>query len=693
MRAIGTSILSLVGGLDKVFIIPPFQRNYDWSKEQCDELFDDIVKAYKSGTSHYLGNVVYYMGKNSSASFNELILVDGQQRITTILLLLCAIRDYYKEEDLKINARYLINDTDIEKFRIKLKQTSYDYDAFAAVIDGRNLQSVDHQSNVIKNYKRFIELLKLCEIEPKFIYDTIQKLEVVDVNLEISDDLGKVQTVFEKINSTGKKLQPSDLIRNYLLLAPTSSQQEELYNNYWTKLEQQLGNDNISRFAKYYLITKLYEDVQNDNIYKSFKEYFDNNNSPHVEILNDMLKYSEFFSWMVNENCPNEKLNITIEILNLLKTDDLYPLYFILFEKLYFNNIEELKKIMDLLSDFMLRYRIVSPSGGGGALRSSIYSLIEKIVGEIIELNYDSILFELSNSATPASRFPDNDEFKAQLKNSVYIAYARALLYKLELIERYNIPVKLSKITIEHLMPQTRTKWWIDYLGGIDETERIYNTYLNCIGNLAPISGSYNSRNSNNSWDEKRENLRNVQFVITSLVANSPTWKEDDIIKRNEEIAAKACRLITGPLKREREYESRDSSADFESGIYSLSDIVTPMSGCTLENLIYEGREYTITKWIELLPMVCEILYEIDPSIINNATINNTIHKATSKQRYNEKDPILSTVPSYLITPIKLANANIYVEGCLSSDRTRFYVKQVLDLYGMADRFQICVRN
>ena len=693
MRAIGTSILSLVGGLDKVFIIPPFQRNYDWSKEQCDELFDDIVKAYKSGTSHYLGNVVYYMGKNSSASFNELILVDGQQRITTILLLLCAIRDYYKEEDLKINARYLINDTDIEKFRIKLKQTSYDYDAFAAVIDGRNLQSVDHQSNVIKNYKRFIELLKLCEIEPKFIYDTIQKLEVVDVNLEISDDLGKVQTVFEKINSTGKKLQPSDLIRNYLLLAPTSSQQEELYNNYWTKLEQQLGNDNISRFAKYYLITKLYEDVQNDNIYKSFKEYFDNNNSPHVEILNDMLKYSEFFSWMVNENCPNEKLNITIEILNLLKTDDLYPLYFILFEKLYFNNIEELKKIMDLLSDFMLRYRIVSPSGGGGALRSSIYSLIEKIVGEIIELNYDSILFELSNSATPASRFPDNVEFKAQLKNSVYIAYARALLYKLELRERYNIPVKLSKITIEHLMPQTRTKWWIDYLGGIDETERIYNTYLNCIGNLAPISGSYNSRNSNNSWNEKRENLRNVQFVITSLVANSPTWKEDDIIKRNEEIAAKACRLITGPLKREREYESRDSSADFESGIYSLSDIVTPMSGCTLENLIYEGREYTITKWIELLPMVCEILYEIDPSIINNATINNTIHKATSKQRYNEKDPILSTVPSYLITPIKLANANIYVEGCLSSDRTRFYVKQVLDLYGMADRFQICVRN
>lgn len=693
MRAIGTSILSLVGGLDKVFIIPPFQRNYDWSYEQCDELFDDIVKAYKTKTTHYLGNIVYYMGKNSGASFNELILVDGQQRITTILLLLCAIRDYSKQEDLKINSRYLINDTDIEKFRIKLKQTSYDYDCFAAVIDGRNLQEVDQQSNVIKNYKRFIELIKNSEIEPKDIYDTIQKLEVVDVNLEISDDLGKVQTVFEKINSTGKKLQPSDLIRNYLLLASTSVEQEKLYNNYWTKLEQQLGNDNISKFAKYYLITKLYEDVQNDNIYKSFKVYFDANNSPHVDILNDMLKYSEFYSWFINESCPDEKLNITIEILNLLKTDDLYPLYYILFEKLYSNNKDELRKIMDLISDFMLRYRIVSPSGGSGALRSSIYGLVEKIVGEIITLDYDSILFELSNSPTPASRFPSNDEFKAQLKNSVNIAYARALLYKMELIEKSNIPVKLSKITIEHLMPQTRTKWWIDYLGGEEETERIYNTYLNCIGNLAPISSSYNSKNSNKPWNEKVENLKNVQFVITSSIAINETWKEQDIINRNEDISERACREITGPLKREREYKSREATTEFETGVYSLSDIVTPMSGTTLENLIYEGKEYNVTKWFELLPMVCEILYDIDSNILNTATIDNTIHKATSKQRYNEKDPILSSVPNYLVTPIKLKNANIYVEGCLSSDRTRYYLKQILDLYGLADRFKICVRN
>ena len=406
-----------------------------------------------------------------------------------------------------------------------------------------------------------------------------------------------------------------------------------------------------------------------------------------------MLKYSEFYSWIITENCPDEKLNITIEILNLIKTDDLYPLYFILFEKLYNNNIDELRKIMNLISDFMLRYRIVSPSGGGGALRSSIYGLVEKIVGDIVKPSYDSILFELSNSPTPASRFPSNEEFKNQLKNSVNTVYARALLYKMELIEKSNIPVKLNKITIEHLMPQTRTKWWIDYLGGDEETERIYNSYLNCIGNLALISGSYNSKNSNRPWNEKIENLKDVQFIITSSTASNSTWKEQDIINRNEDISERACNEIIGPLKREREYESREATSEFETGIYSLSDIVTPMSGTTLENLIYEGKEYNVKKWRELLPTVCEILYDIDSNTLNTATIDNTIHKATSKQRYNEKDPILCSVPNYLVDPIKLKNANIYVEGCISSDRTRYYVKQILDLYGLTDRFQICVRG
>ena len=218
MKASETNVLSFIGGLDKVFIIPPFQRNYEWSKKQCEELFHDIEKAYYKKKTHYLGNVVYYFGENNGAEFQELILVDGQQRISTIVLLLCAIRDCEKDSDFKdkVTSRYLKNDTKNDKFRIRLKQTSYDYQSFISVVEKKPVQN--DESNIVKNYNIFLDLLNKTEIPLNEIYNTIQKLEIVGVNLQIENDLETIQTIFEKINSTGKPLSPADLIRNYLLI-------------------------------------------------------------------------------------------------------------------------------------------------------------------------------------------------------------------------------------------------------------------------------------------------------------------------------------------------------------------------------------------------------------------------------------------------------------------------------------------
>ena len=689
MRAVNTNVLSFIGGLDKVFIIPPFHRHYEWSIEQCDELFFDIIKAFETHKSHYIGNVVYYLGKNTGASFSEFILVDGQQRITTILLLLCAIRDLINDEEVKIDSRYLKNDTKDEKFRIKLKQTSFDSLAFSNIIEGRNISESEKKSNIVKNYERFIELLKNCTIEPIEIYNTIQKLEIVDVNLEITDDLRSVQTVFEKINSTGKKLEPADLIRNYLLLSNSAEEQEQLYNNYWVKLESILDNANVSRFSRDYLITKILDDVPNENVYKMFKEYFDGVNMSHVSILEDMLKYSEYFSWLKNANSSDEKINNHIEFLNLLKTDDLYPLYLILFERLYKKNIEELRRILNLISDFMLRYRIVSPSGGGGALRTAIHDLMDKLINNAINVSYNDILFELSNSSTPANRFPTDEDFKNALMTGVNTTYARALLYKMEFIETNNIPVSLSKVTIEHLMPQTLSQWWINYYGGEEEAKRIYNQYLNCIGNLAPISSIYNIKNSNKPWEKKVENLRNVQFVITSSVSKYTDWKEEEIISRNEEISDKACNDIISPLKRSRPYETKIAISEFEPGLYPMSDIITPMNGTSPNVIVYNGIEYYIANWKDLVPTICNIVKEIDPVLFNEIVDENKIHKSTSTHGNNVKDPIITKNKELLKGSIKLNESELYVEGVLSSSRARFYAKRLLDYYELTDSFQI----
>ena len=274
MKASETSVLNFIGGLDKVFIIPPFQRNYEWSNKQCEELFSDIENAFKKQKTHYLGNVVYYFGDNNGAEFQELILVDGQQRISTIVLLLCALRDCEKDAEFqsKITTRYLKNDTSIDKFRIRLKQTSYDYQSFLSVIEKTPIK--DENNNIIKNYKCFLRLLNETTISLVDIYNTIQKLEIVGVNLQIENDLETVQTIFEKINSTGKPLSAADLMRNYLLISKSPTEQQRLYDNYWVNIETTVGNEFISRLAKNYLVIKTYDDVANEEIYSIFKEYF-----------------------------------------------------------------------------------------------------------------------------------------------------------------------------------------------------------------------------------------------------------------------------------------------------------------------------------------------------------------------------------------------------------------------------------
>ncbi len=694
MKATETTVLNFIGGLDKVFIIPPFQRNYEWNYEQCEELFQDIIEAYNKGKAHYLGNIVYYKGKNDGAIYSELILVDGQQRITTILLLLCALRDSFPVDDdtvRSINNRYLLNDILGNEFRVRLKQTSYDTNTFMSVIYKTPIENKNN--NVFKNYTFFLKLINECGISPVDLYKTIPKLEVVDVNLQIENDLNAVQTVFEKINSTGKKLTPADLIRNYLLLAQTSAEQERLYEDYWVKIEQLVSNNNISKFARDYLIINIFEDVTEVKTYKMFKEHFIENNALKIDILKDMYKYAQYFRWLKFEECPNPKINAIIKYLNYIKTDDIYPLYLYLFDKLYKENSTELTKILRLLSDFMIRYRIVSPSGGGGSLRSVIHQLLENLNSGAIQASYENIYFELSNSNMPSGRYPDDEEFKTALMNSVGINYAKTVLLRIEETETKNAPTELNKVTIEHIMPQTLSPWWIEHLMGAENAEKISQKYLNCIGNLTPISQGYNSKISNNPWHDKAKELQNVQFKITTELSSNTSWNEKNIEARNRDLAERACKALTPPLLRTRKYQAKNASNDFTDGVYPISDLTTPMSGATPESIIYEDNNYEVTTWRDLLCVICSLAHNIDKSLFHEIVQKNTIHKSTSKKNYPKKDPIITDDYNLLGEANPIKGSVYFSEGNISSDRVRVYAKQLLDIYGVTDRFQISVKS
>jgi len=689
MKATETTLLKFIGGLDKSFIIPPFQRNYTWGEAQCKELYDDIIQSCDSGKAHYLGNLIYYEGKRSGASFTEIILVDGQQRVTTILILLCAIRDLIEDSSMKekINRRYLINDSNEDMYRIRLKQTAYDSGSFTSIIDKEPPENSDN--NVAKNYNLFIKLIKESEIDPVLIYEAIPKLEVVEINLQASDELESVQKVFEKINSTGKPLTPADLIRNLLLLTNSASDQEKLYTKYWTKIEETLQGDNISRFARDFIIMKIFNDVPEKQIYKLFKEYFYGINARNEEILDEMNRYSKYYAWIRFENCPDKGINRCIKMLNILKTDDVYPLYLHLLFNMYDNQKNELHRIFNLLTDYMLRYRIVTPSSGGGALRSVVQELLESLISGTVDLSFEAVLFELSNSTAYTGRFPDDDDFKKSLMSNVNPSYARVLLLKIEAHETQNIPVEISEVTVEHLMPQKLSGWWKTYLGGVDEADIIHRELLNCIGNLTPVSQSYNSTMSNKPWDYKWNNLRDVQFTITSEVADKYIkWGKENILKRNLSMANRAIKIIKGPLPRTRPIRTNNTE-EYSPGVYSLSDTSAPMNGSTPIAIRYDNRVIECTRWRDMLVVLSSELIRINQQQFGRVVADNSIHKATSKKNFPQKDPIFSTNAELLVEPMNIQNSSYYCEGCLSNIRARVYAKQLLGQFDCIDDFYI----
>ena len=695
MKAVDSKISSFIGNSDRVFIIPPFQRNYAWSINQCEELFSDIVDSYYKNNSHYIGNIVYYEGANNSASFNEFILIDGQQRITSILLLLLAIHNKLPNNDYNKQAiynRYLTNSIGPEKRRVKLKQTENDEDIFDKIVQNQSLTEDEKKSKIFENYNYFMQ--KLDEIEKNIplldFYNTIGNLSIVDLNLQ-DNDLEAVQKIFEKINSTGKPLTTADLIRNYLLIAQTADEQLRLYKNYWVKIEKLYQDTElISDFAKHYLITKRSDWVEEDKMYATFKSYFSNVDITKEKVLGEMLRLSKFYNWFKYANSENSNINMMLKELNILKSDDMYCLLLIIFDKLYYSDIAELIKILDLLVDFMIRYRIVSLSNGSADLRSTLYNLLNKITSEEIELNYENTKRVLSNSPSPNGRFPNDEEFKNALQSKVNTSYAKALLYKMEYKSTRNIQVDIDKITIEHILPQTMSDEWKLYLGGDDKSMIIHNTYLNCVGNLAMLSASYNSSNSNKMWSFKKNILKECQFMLTQEVSKYDEWTEINIKDRHENLSKKAIELISGPCPREVEYTSMESSEEFTPGIYDITDKKLNVTGKSIKSLIINNDVYTIYNWKDIIPKLCEKLYEIDSKKLQEVMSTNKIHKSTSKRNYPfGKDPIFAFDKKYLVSEYYFEPLNCYVECSLSASASCGYACDLLRAFKMEAKVKI----
>lgn len=696
MKLAEVSITDFISGDDKVFIIPPFQRNYSWTKQNCKELFDDLIgllRAKNKQKNHYFGNIIYFNGENQGATSREFILIDGQQRVSTVLLLLCALRDIArtKSDDFlanQIERRYLLtNERNPEDtFRVRLKQTAYDAESFSSIVKNEPKNS---NSDIYRNYEFFKESIKNCGFTPSEILDAISQLMIIEINLDIQNDLTAVQKIFEKINSTGRPLTAGDLIRNFLLITKSTKEQERLYKNYWVKIEEQISNEYIPLFAKSFLVLHLCSEIKNENeIYLKFKDYF--NDTEHEIILQEMKRYAQYFHYFIFEDIPDEKINRTIQRLNIFKSNDAYSLLMYLFDILYNKDNETLLSIMDLICDYITRYRIVRPSTGGGAMRSIFNQILQKLKNEDIAATHEAIITELSNNFSEAGRFPSNEEFKQKLQESVgrNIDYLKIVLMQIEDYETKNCKIQYNKVSLEHCMPQTLSDQWEIDLGGAEEAARIYSRYLNSIGNLCLMSQGYNSQNSNKIWSEKRVNAKNIQFKNTRELEEYETWTEADIVKRGQNLAERACRAITGPIPRTRPISKKVEAV---TGTFRFDELSkdSDFSYSSIKAIIYNNVETKISTWKNLLVEICKIAYATNAERFVHLVENNIIHKSRTTYSPTEKDPIISEEEKKFIKAYPIPETKYFIEGVLSSNRTIHFSKEILKYFNITEQVQI----
>ncbi len=555
-------ITELLSSTKRTFEIPVYQRNYVWKAEDCEKLFDDVVEGIKNGKDHYFGNIVYYIESiDPITSYMRYILIDGQQRITSTMLLLAAIRDEDEDSDTKdgISKTYLQNENSNEALRIKLKQVETDRHVYEKIIEGQ-ISDVDTSSIIFRNYKKFRNLVKAAKTDNSFSTSDlvlgIRRLKIIGIDLESNNEGSESpQVIFESINATGEPLSTADLLRNFLLLEVGVDRQEEIYKNYWLTIEKNIGNENISDFIRRYLTLKIVEDVKTGTEYKAYKVQYKKLFYNAEEAIKDLTHYSKYYRWIKNPATAASQHPSTASLLQDL--DDLRllpatPTFMWLLEKADTGEIgfENVNDAFNVIASWSFRARItniINTGEIGTILTTKILELlINKHTDDTIA---DYIWFELSNYRL-RDIYPNDEIFRdAFFKYDFYKNYRKYVQEKLA-VSVSNDQTEIVLESIEHIMPQSiRSDKW----PGISVSD--HAEWVNTIGNLTPLNMPDNLDNSNHSFADKIHNIKDSDWQITRNIDTDNGWGIEQIKKRAAELSESAIKIWRAPAERTREIE------------------------------------------------------------------------------------------------------------------------------------------
>jgi uncharacterized protein with ParB-like and HNH nuclease domain len=613
MKGDAQPLIKFFDGSDKRFIIPLYQRNYDWKEDNCEQLFQDLLKMHHSNRkSHFFGSIV----SSIQAGTEDRFIIDGQQRITTVSLLLIAMVNAFKVGDIqatdcklvdKIFKRYLVDEYQEDERKVKLKPIKKDMDAFDALLYKPKEQYLKG-SNVTRNYEFFYDKIVKSGLTMDELFETIKKLEVINIKLDEDDD---PQLIFESLNSTGLDLSEADKIRNYLLMSLAPAEQDDLYTRYWNPIEESTKYD-PSSFVRDYLTMKQGKIGRIDKIYFIFKEYAENERIGRAELLEEMHHYAKIYSQIDNANMGTEKINRKLNQVRTLDSTVAYPFYMAFFDYAEKNGLsdEEKYRVLDIVEAYWARRIICNlPSNALNKVFATLHRDVLNNMNKAVEgtnPTYTEVLIYLLLKKGRSSVFPKDDEVKEDFATrQVYKMPANLRMFILERMENrdskecHDVVKQLTEktISIEHIMPQTLSDKWKDALG--EEWERIHQQYLHTMANLT-LTG-YNSQYSNLAFLEKRDmekGFNDSAFRLNNYVKSCDQWTEVEMKQRQHDLLEVFMRLWPMPSTTFEPAKREIESASIEDDDYEFT-------GKKIQGYFYHNVHYSVNTWKEMLIQMC----------------------------------------------------------------------------------------
>ncbi|MGQ0475786.1 DUF262 domain-containing protein [Acinetobacter variabilis] len=615
MKGEAKQFLKFIDGSDKRFIIPVYQRNYSWQNKHCAQLLNDLKGLIKKPDApHFFGSIV--SSHMQGGKREDFLIIDGQQRLTTISILLIAIVDLLKHKKVipkddrlieKITKKHLVDEYQEDQRKIRLKPIKDDCKAFDALF-GDESDFVD-DSNVTSNFRYFRDRILNENIDIDDLYDAISRLQTIDIFLEKDDD---PQLIFESLNSTGLELEEGDKIRNFILMGLSSELQEKYYEAFWNKIEKNT-HFKVSDFFKDYLTLKLNRTVVIKDIYFTFKDYVKKNNDDVEVLLKDLLEYSKLYAIILNPMQYQNSFTAVLVRLSQLEFTVIFPVVLAILKRWSEKNLtdQEVTELLRVTEIFLFRRLIV---GLATNALSKIFATLDKDVTKKAQssqlASYAEIYKYVLLNKEESSRFPNDDEFEQALfSRNIYAmssknkAYLFSFLENEESKEQINVieRIKDGTYTIEHIMPQTLSPVWQKELG--EKSQQIHEQWLHTLPNLT-LTG-YNSKYSNRPFKDKLDvengfkdsNLRLNQYVRECL-----KWTEEELVERQSRLSKKSLKLwyypttsYAPPVEETNEYLLED---DFD------------FTGYTLVSYTLYDVESKVQSWKEMQIDVVKYLLE-----------------------------------------------------------------------------------